>query len=137
MNRLSRHWSKEDRNLGKANGQQRLSVKTAGGGRFFRSRGKRFEKNKAGLDKNIAWKSGKLMFRDDPMGKVIEKLGRWYGVEFQLDDRELLKYTYSATFSTESLDQTLKMLSLSAPIRFEFLPKEEDTDIQIIQLTKK
>lgn len=88
------------------------------------------------LDKYVAWKSGKLMFREDPMARVIEKLGRWYGVEFQVDDNELLKYTYSATFSTESLDQVLKMLALSAPITFEFLQKA-DNDIQKIKLTKK
>jgi ferric-dicitrate binding protein FerR (iron transport regulator) len=81
------------------------------------------------------------MFRDDPMDKVIEKLGRWYRVEFQVDDPEILNYTYSATFSGESLDQVLKMLALSAPINFDLLPRERLDDMeygpQIIQLTKK
>ncbi len=121
---------------GKVNGQRRFPIKP-GEVAVFSKNGKTIEKSKVNLEKYISWTSGKLMFRDDPMEKVIEKLGRRYGVKFQLDDRELLKYTYSATFSTESLDQTLKMLALSAPIRFEFLPKEEDTGIQIIQLTKK
>lgn len=95
------------------------------------------KKSTANLDKYVAWKSGKLMFRDDPMERVIEKLGRWYGVEFQLEDKDLLEYTYSATFSTESLDQVLKMLALSAPINFEFLVKEDNNGVQTIRLTKK
>lgn len=96
------------------------------------------EKKMTDLDKYVAWKSGKLMFRDDPMARVIEKLGRWYGVKFRVEDDELLTYTYSATFSTESLDQVLKMLALSAPITFEFLPKENlNEGIQIIKLARK
>ncbi|HAZ02352.1 MAG: hypothetical protein A2W90_14165 [Bacteroidetes bacterium GWF2_42_66] len=107
----------------------------------FSKQVKTIEKTRTNLDKYIAWKSGKLMFRDDPMDKVIEKLDRWYNVEFQVDDPEILNYTYSATFSGESLDQVLKMLSLSAPISFQFLPRERLDDkeygVQIIKLTKK
>jgi ferric-dicitrate binding protein FerR (iron transport regulator) len=107
----------------------------------FSKQERTIEKSQANLDKHIAWKSGKLMFRDDPMDKVIEKLGRWYRVEFQVDDPEILNYTYSATFSGESLDQVLKMLALSAPINFDLLPRERLDDMeygpQIIQLTKK
>ncbi len=97
-------------------------------------------KSETNLDKYVAWKSGKLMFRDDPMERVIDKLGRWYGVTFRIEDTELLKYAYSATFSAESLDQVLKMLSLSAPINFEYLSKEKGNNTsekQIIRLTKK
>lgn len=123
--------------LSGTNGKNKFVMKP---GEFavFSKTGKTIEKSETNLDKYVAWKSGKLMFRDDPMERVIERLGRWYGVEFQLKDKELLKYTYSATFSTESLDQVLKMLALSAPINFEFVPKETgNNSIQIIKLTKK
>ncbi|MGQ8336119.1 FecR family protein [Sunxiuqinia sp. A32] len=88
----------------------------------------KLKKGKTDLDKYVAWRSGKLMFRDDSMGRIIEKLGRWYGVQFQIEDQEILDYVYSATFSDESLDQVLKMLSLSAPIEFEILPREKNID---------
>ncbi len=96
---------------------------------------------KTNLEKHIAWKSGKLMFRDDPMNKVLEKLGRWYNVEFQVDNQEILGYIYSATFTGESLDQMLKMFALSAPIDYQILPKKLMSDNsyekQIIRLTTK
>ena len=100
------------------------------------------KKSHADLDKYIAWKSGKLMFRDDPMIKVIEKLGRWYSVKFQVDDPEILSYVYSATFPNESLDRILEMLKISAPLLdFQLLPREEldnkEYGPQIIKLTKK
>jgi len=84
-----------------------------------------FEKNsqqvtqtKTDLQKYIAWKSGMLMFRDDRMDKVVEKLERWYNVEIEIKDKEISDYIYNATFVDESLDQVLKMLSLSAPISY-------------------
>ncbi|MCW0484552.1 FecR family protein [Gaoshiqia sediminis] len=107
----------------------------------FSKQEKTIEKAQTNLDKHIAWTSGKLMFRDDPMTTVIEKLGQWYRVEFQVEEPEILNYTYSATFSGESLDQVLKMLALSAPINFRFLPRERlnnlEYETQIIKLTKK
>jgi ferric-dicitrate binding protein FerR (iron transport regulator) len=125
---------------GKANGQHRLSVKP-GEVAVFSKQGKTIEKNKAGLDKYIAWKSGKLIFRDDPMTTVLDKVGRWYNVEFRVEDEEILGYEYSATFSGESLDQVLKMLALSAPIHCELLPREQFSDSgygkQIIKMMKK
>lgn len=122
------------------NGKNKFLVKP-GELAVFSKEEKTIEKSQTNLDKHIAWKSGKIMFRDDPMDKVIEKLGRWYRVEFQVEDPEILKYTYSATFSGESLDQILKMLALSAPINFQLLQRERmdnmENKTQIIKLTKK
>lgn len=80
------------------------------------------------LQKYIAWKSGKLMFRDDKMDKVVEKLERWYNVEFEIADKEIADYVYTATFIDESLDQVLKVLSLSAPIRFTISERNKQED---------
>ncbi len=99
------------------------------------------EKNKVNLDKFISWKSGKLIFRDDSMATVLEKLGRWYNVEFQVKDKEILSYEYSATFSEESLDQVLKILTLSSSIHYQLLPRQANEnnsyDKQIIVLMKQ
>lgn len=93
------------------------------------------------LDKYISWRSGKLIFRDDLMTTVLRKLGRLYNVEFQIDNDEMFGYVYSATFSGESLDQVLKMLSLSAPISYEMTPRkilnDNSYEKQIIRLYKQ
>jgi ferric-dicitrate binding protein FerR (iron transport regulator) len=85
-------------------------------------------KTKTDLQKYIAWKNGKLMFRDDKMNKVVEKLERWYNVEFEIADKEIADYVYTATFIDESLDQVLKMLTLSAPIRYTVLERKKLED---------
>jgi len=85
-------------------------------------------KKKTDLQKYIAWKNGKLMFRDDRMDKVVEKLERWYNVEFVIADKEIADYVYTATFVDESLDQVLKMLSISAPIRYTVSDRKKQSD---------
>jgi len=85
-------------------------------------------KVKTDLQKYVAWKSGKLMFRDDKMNMVVEKLERWYNVEFEIQDSEIANYVYTATFIDESLDQVLKMLTLSAPIRYTISERNKLAD---------
>jgi transmembrane sensor len=94
----------------------------------FNNDNQQITKTKTDLQKYIAWKSGKLMFRDDKMNKVVEKLERWYNVEFEIEDKEIANYVYTATFINESLDQVLKMLTLSAPIRYTISDRNKQTD---------
>ena len=125
---------------GEKDGQHKLYVQP-GEVAVFSKPWKTIEKNKVNLDKYISWKSGKLIFRDDSMITVLEKLGRWYNVTFQVKDQEILAYEYSATFSGESLDQVLKMLTLSSPICYRLAPRKRLDDRsfekQIIILMKK
>ncbi|MBK5215143.1 MAG: DUF4974 domain-containing protein [Flavobacteriaceae bacterium] len=107
----------------------------------FRKNTQQITKTKIDVEKYIAWKNGKLMFREDKMNLVVEKLERWYNVEFIIEDKEISDYIYTATFIDESLDQVLKMLSLSAPIRYtvsERSKKEDQTFTrQTVKLFKK
>ena len=107
----------------------------------FNTSSQQISKTKTDLQKYIAWKSGKLMFRDDNMSKVVEKLERWYNVQFEIKDKEIADYIYTATFIDESLDQVLKMLSLSAPIRYTVSVRNKQGDQtfskQIVKLYKK
>lgn len=108
---------------------------------IFSKNNQQISKSKIDIEKYIAWKSGKLMFRDDKMNLVVEKLQRWYNVEFEIKDQEIVDYIYTATFVDESLDQVLKMLSLSAPIRYTVSVRSKQSDEtfekQTVRLYKK
>jgi len=108
---------------------------------IFKKKTQQVTKTKTDLQKYIAWKTGKLMFRDDKMNLVVEKLERWYNVDFEIKDKEITDYVYTATFIDESLDQVLKMLSLSAPIRYTVLERKKQDDQsftrQVVRLYKK
>jgi len=108
---------------------------------IFKKENQEITKTKTDLEKYIAWKSGKLMFREDKMDVVVEKLERWYNVDFEIKDKEISDYVYNATFIDESLDQVLKMLSLSAPIRYTVSVRSKQADQtfekQTVKLYKK
>jgi transmembrane sensor len=72
-------------------------------------------------NKYTSWINGKLIFRNDPMDFIAKQLNRWYNVDIQLQDTLLYDFRYTATFTDESLEQVLELLSLSAPIEYKII----------------
>jgi len=66
----------------------------------------------------VAWKDGRLVFRNDPLERVLAKLSLMFNVEIDLQGDQLKNYRYHATFQDESLEEILKLLRLSAPLNF-------------------
>ncbi len=74
------------------------------------------------------WREGKLTFRNAPMNEVIMKLERWFNVDVELKDPELLQYRYTAVFEHETIRQALEMLRFSSPIDYRIIPGEKQPD---------
>jgi len=72
------------------------------------------------------WTEGKLIFRNENMKQLAERLGRWYNVEIIIKNEELLEYTFHATFIDEPLEEVLKYIALTTPYTYEILPRETD-----------
>jgi len=71
-----------------------------------------------GDDRYFSWREGKLVFNKEPMGVVIEKLGRWFNVDIQINDPELFELTYTATFVDETLPQVLELMTMISPVSY-------------------
>ena len=82
----------------------------------------------ASLLAETAWREGKIMFRRTPMQEVVRQLSRHFNVDIQLQGKELYTYTYSATFTTETLTEILDLLEKTAPIRCEVIHPEPTAD---------
>jgi Fe2+-dicitrate sensor, membrane component len=82
-----------------------------------------FQLRNVDADQFTAWTEGTLIFRNEHLDKVIKRLGRWYNVDFEITDPELIGYTFHATFMDEHLDEALKLLSLTTPIVYEEVRK--------------
>ncbi len=74
------------------------------------------------------WTDGKLILRNDPMPILLKRIERWYSVKFNIQDEQINEYTYWATFTHETLDQVLELLSLTGPIEFHKQPREATSD---------
>ncbi|HAQ18680.1 MAG TPA: hypothetical protein DCR40_05510 [Prolixibacteraceae bacterium] len=104
----------------------------------FDSRNEEVVRKTVDPQNSAAWIDGKLIFRDEKLGTAIKKLARWYNVEIILTDPEINNYLMTATFEDEKLDQSLRLIALALPVRFEFKKVTNPTEIQrTIYMTKK
>ncbi len=73
-----------------------------------------------------SWKEGKLVFRNENMQQVAQRLSRWYNADVVVEDRLLDKYTFHATFIDEPLDEVLKLILITTPISYTEVKRESD-----------
>jgi transmembrane sensor len=62
---------------------------------------------------DVAWKQGRLVFRNASLATVRAELKRWYGIELRTEDPGLDSRRLSAEFAGEPADQVLRAIALS------------------------
>jgi len=80
------------------------------------------------LNKYNAWKDGKIVFFEDGIETVVQKLENWYNVDIELADDGLNVLIFTATFINGSIDQVLDYLCISSPIEYSIIPASKDQD---------
>jgi len=83
---------------------------------------------KVDVPEYTAWTEGKLIFRDEPMGKLVNRIGRWYNVDIVLGNEELETYQFRGSFTNESLEVMLDILKQTSPIAYLENEREVLTD---------
>lgn len=79
-------------------------------------------------DRNFSWKEGKLVFNKEPIGEVVKILSRWFNVDIQVKDPELLDLTYTATFVHETLPQVMELLAMVSPVSYTISNRKQISD---------
>lgn len=75
-----------------------------------------------------SWREGKYIFRDTPLSSILRILQRQHNVTINLMNPQLGNYRYKLTIGNESLEQILQLLSISAPIKYNFKRRELNPD---------
>lgn len=75
--------------------------------------------NISDLNRYTGWTDGKLVFRNTPFRDVVKRLERWYDIDCKIEDPNLKNRTLTATYDNMSMDDVLKVLSLSLNITYE------------------
>jgi len=68
--------------------------------------------------KHIAWKDGKLVFRNDLLSTVAKRISLQYNIDIEIVGDQVKEYRYRATFENESLSELLTLLKLSSPFDY-------------------
>lgn len=76
----------------------------------------------------LSWLDGKLTFRYDPFKEVVRKINRWYNINIVIKDELLDTYIYYGTFKDETLEEVLRLLQFTAPIRYRDIERERKQD---------
>ena len=80
------------------------------------------------LNKYSAWIEGKIVFSNDPVNTVTQKLGNWFNVDIEIADKRLEKYRFTGTFIDEPLEQVLNILNMTSHMQYQFIPARKLSD---------
>ncbi len=79
---------------------------------------------KGRIDKYIAWKDGKLVFDNEPITMVAQKLSRNFNVDIEVAD-DIKDLTYTVTFVNDPLFLILDLMTETTPITYKRFPRKE------------
>jgi len=65
------------------------------------------------------WVENKLVFNDESFAEVAVRMERWYDVEIELNDPQLLPKRLTGNFEKETIEQALEALKISIPFKHE------------------
>lgn len=83
---------------------------------------------------DIAWKEGRLMFKNQPLPQVLKELSLFYNVKFEVRDSVINSYYFTGTFENKQLAQVLDYLKISSLIDYTIKQAESD-DSSSVQYT--
>jgi len=86
-----------------------------------------------------AWRDGKMIFKDQSLLYIAERLERWYNVKIEFDDETISKLKFTGTIlKNKPLSQVLEAITLTAPVRFEIkVNADEKNQVVLYSLKTK
>jgi ferric-dicitrate binding protein FerR (iron transport regulator) len=87
--------------------------------------------------KYSSWKEGLLIFRNEPIKTVFEKLERWYNVDIEVADEKVYESIFTGTIQNESYEQIFRLIKFSCPVKCSINHNSDSELIPKIIITKK
>jgi transmembrane sensor len=69
--------------------------------------------------KSSAWKEGMLVIDNEPLGTALNRIERWYNISIVIENENLKEYRFKATFIDEPLEEVLKLIAKTTPIKYK------------------
>lgn len=79
-------------------------------------------------ESEIAWKEGKIIFKNTPLEEGLRMLEKRYNVEFIIKNSRLKEDSFTGTFTNQRLERILEYFQLSSRIRWRYLASPEIAD---------
>ncbi len=90
---------------------------------------------------NTAWRNGEIIFKNQPMSRVLKALTRHYNVRFDVKDKEVLEAIITARFKDEQLPQVMEYLKLASNVKFKIskpaITVDNRLEMSVIEISKE
>lgn len=73
---------------------------------------------------DVDWTNGEIIFRQEPMIKVLKTLSRHYNVQFDVKNPDIYNAIITATFKDEQLVQVMEYLSVASGMKYKIQKSE-------------
>ncbi len=83
----------------------------------------------------ISWTDGKIILKNVLIESILRQMARKYNVKFRIDNKKVLDYRITATFIHETLEQFLKIMTTSSPLKYEIIEAQKQKDGSYTQRT--
>jgi transmembrane sensor len=80
-------------------------------------------KRNVNTEEYTSWKDGTLIFNKESLESLARKLERKYDITFSFEDEKLKSYSYSGTLRDFPLEQVLRALELTSPVKYSINEK--------------
>lgn len=95
---------------------------------IFNKESNNLNKSEVDVYEKVAWKDGKMIFRNATLDVILKRLARHFNVDIQINNRYGKEYKYRATFRNESLQQILDYLAKSAALKWRIEEAKQNDD---------
>ena len=80
-----------------------------------------------------SWIDNRLIFKNEMLGNVVQKLERWYNISIDIEDKTLAQKRLNATIEYESISEVMDLLEITLPLKFEYKKNERKLIIKTSQ----
>lgn len=81
----------------------------------------------------VSWTDGKIVFEEERLADITEKLERWYNVDIQFSDVKIGDYRFSGTIlKNKPFNQITKALELLLPVKITYTQNLDKKDLILI-----
>jgi transmembrane sensor len=84
-----------------------------------------------------SWKDGKLIFRNEPMKNVVEKLKKWYNIDIEVADTEVYNSIFSGTIQNESYEEIFRLIGAVCHVNCNLIHNYEKEDKPKVIISNK
>jgi len=62
---------------------------------------------------------------------VLKRLGKWYNITIEINDREVSDFLFTATIKNENLEQIVDLLKYSTPFKYSMYKADGVTKLVV------